>query len=247
MIVFTKDWKYMLVLLLIMVVSVQSYLLYSLSENRKYIIKRRDEDIGRLEEALAKYISKDIRLENMEKTLQKMYQLSEWEARYYSILYDDFSQESTVPWEIYPATVRIESNFNPTLKSKAGAAGLTQVMPSTAMEVCEMIGLKFDPKVTLWNDLLCQVIGFTYLTNSIKQEADSNNVLGEDALKHGIKVYLGGPDYLSSIKTNGATGQYVYEYKSSVWIEYERLHFVYKGVCSDNKKNGEDILEYGRY
>jgi len=236
-------WLYGVLTVLVVTIVVQGIIIHDISENREYRTMRYDETKTEIRTHLKRYIERDIRLENMQKTLQKMYLLSEWEAKYYSIIYDDFSQKYMVPWEIYPATVRIESNFNPTLRSNAGACGMTQVMPKTAKEVCKSIGISYDPKVTLWNDLLCQIIGFTYLTNSIKKESDSNYVLGTDALKHGIKVYLGGPDYRSNIKKNGATGQYVKEYKSSVWIEYERLRYIYKGVCADNKKDAEKIVE----
>ena len=40
------------------------------------------------------------------------------------------------------ALVRVESNFNPTATSRAGAVGLTQLMPGTA----RLMGLKVDPK-----------------------------------------------------------------------------------------------------
>lgn len=61
---------------------------------------------------------------------------------------------------LFEALVETESNFDPSARSKAGAMGLTQLMPSTA----QMLGVKnpFDPAQNLQG-------GAKYLSNLIQQ------------------------------------------------------------------------------
>ena len=57
----------------------------------------------------------------------------------YKILYSDeisaASNEFSVPRELIYAMIRTESGFDPAAKSKAGAMGLMQLLPSTFEEV----------------------------------------------------------------------------------------------------------------
>jgi len=164
----------------------------------------------------------------MAKTLVVAYNISTYEARYYSTVFYEFSDKYDVPWEIYPALIRIESNFKPGLRSSKGAKGLMQILEGTGRDVARKIGVNFIPEETLWNETLNLVIGMTYLTDAIKRDTTESD---SSALAHGIKTYLGGPDYVKALKeASGENAKYIGVYKSTVWDEYTKLRYIYKGV-----------------
>ena len=185
-------------------------------------IKSQYQEISAITDKLKPFLDKEVRLKNMELTLLVNYHISKYEAKYYSIIYDDFAMQYNIPWEIYPTIVRVESNFNPTAKSDVGAIGLTQIMPETAKPISEKIGIKFDSKETLWNDIHNMVIGFTYLSEGIK----------ENGLEHGVKRYLGGPGYSKKEKKKGDIYSYIGNYRTSIKEEFDRNQFIYMGVSS---------------
>jgi hypothetical protein len=162
------------------------------------------------------------------------YDLSDVEAKYYSDIFDEFAQKYGVPWEVYPAVIRVESNFRTTLKSAKGAKGLMQVLEGTAKEVCGKIGVRYVAEETLWNDLINLVIGLTYLSENIA----SDTAGGDDAVRHGIQCYIGGPDYVKSIKYSAEASKYIAQYKTTIWAEYIKLGYIYKGVIQE-EKNGK--------
>lgn len=164
------------------------------------LLKFKEEQIKRMTEALMIHYN----------------HLSWYEAHYYSIIYYDFSKKYDIPWEIYPAVIRIESNFNPTIKSSKNAKGIAQVIESTGKEVAEKLNINYKTNRTLWNDLLNIIIGFTYLSEGAQE-------LG---LEDGLKRYNGGPGFKKSSKLVGT-------YKTTVWQEYIRLKYIYKGVLSE--------------
>lgn len=157
------------------------------------------------------------RIKHMEQTLIVHYKLSWYEAHYYSIIMDDFSQKYGIPWQVYAAVVRIESNFDPTLLSKKGARGMTQVIESTGRDVAGRLGIDFKSKKTLWNEIPNMVIGFTYLSEAIQ----------EKGLEDGIRTYIGGPGFNKTSKLIG-------DYKTSVKWEFERLRYIHNGVISSD-------------
>ena len=69
----------------------------------------------------------------------------------YKILYSDeistASNEFSVPRELIYAMIRTESGFDPAAKSKAGAMGLMQLLPSTFEEVAGR--LRETPELTM--------------------------------------------------------------------------------------------------
>lgn len=175
--------------------------------------------IKELNQQAAPLLEKEGRIKVMEKTLMIHYKLSWYESHYYAIIMDDFSQKYGIPWEIYAAVIRIESNFDPTLLSKGGARGLTQVLENTGKEIAERIGIGWEPKKTLWNEIPNMVIGFTYLSEAIK----------ERGLEDGIRTYIGGPGFDKGHKLVG-------DYRTTVRWEFDRLVFIHHGV-----KNGGEL------
>lgn len=184
---------------------------------------------------LSFYEEKEKRIYHMAKTLRVIYNLSDYEARYYCIIFDDFSRKYKIPWEVYPALIRIESNFNPTVTSPAKAKGMTQVMDQTARAVSQKLGIRYN-KTTLWNDVLNMAIGFTYFSEGYTEWVDSTSE--EKALRHAIKRYCGGPGYE---RINASAKQYVQEYRTSVWDEYIKLTLVYKGILYEEVSEKVDV------
>jgi hypothetical protein len=173
------------------------------------------------------YKEKEIRLENMQKTLLTLYNISPYEAKYYSYIFDDFSQKYNLPWEAYPALIRIESNFNSGVMSKDRAKGMTQVLESTGKTQAQKLGIPFN-EGTLWNCVLNMVIGFDFFSEGYAEKI--NETSKDSALKHAMKRYCGGPGYAT---INPDARVYVKEYRMTLWEEYLRISYVYKGIIYD--------------
>lgn len=188
-------------------------------ENITILKKQHEKELGTAKQ----YIIREARLECMVKNLMIAYKLSKWEAYYLCVMFDDFSIRYHVPWEVFPAIIRVESNFNPSAKSPKNCFGLMQLKKSTGKEMADQLGIEFNDKITLWNDFVNVILGSTYLCNHINEEG----------LKNGVKSYLGGPDYKKSIKNNHGTRTYVKEYKTSVMSEYEQLALMFRGVVDE--------------
>jgi len=181
-----------------------------------------EREIGAADSTLKVFLKREQRLRNIQITLLANYQLTQYEARYYSIIFNDFSLHYNIPWEIYASLVRIESNFNGGAKSKREAKGLTQVLEGTAKEVCKKLQIKYKKDETLWNDIINMVIGFTYLSEGIRDKG----------FEYGVKKYIGGPGWSKTEKKNGLMGKYIKEYKTTVSREFVRNRLIYKGISS---------------
>ena len=176
------------------------------------------------------YVQRDARIRNMTQSLRVNYSISEYEARYYSFMFDDFSLKYNIPWEIYGAVMRCESNFDPTLSSDKGAKGIKQMLESTAEDESKILKIRYRNNKTLWCDIHAIVLGLSYLSRAIK----------EGGIEHGVRTYVGGSMYRTNSKNYPTTtGVYVTEYQSSVYREFERLKHIYTGVVS---MNGSDSL-----
>jgi len=184
------------------------------------------QEIKKMQDMNRNYEIKDERLNCMKKALMVAYGLSKWEAHYYSILFDDFSINYSIPWEIYPAIIRIESNFKVTLVSTKGAKGMMQILESTGKDVAQKLDLEYIESQTLWNDLINMVLGCEYLSEGIK----------EKGLEGGVKRYLGGPDFLKSAKANQEAKTYIGAYKTTVWNEYKLLTYIFRGIANESGK-----------
>lgn len=180
-----------------------------------------------LENKISKFQDKEKKLNNMQKTVEVIYNLSSYEAHYYTMIFYDFSEKYKLPWEVYPALIKIESGFNSGVMSKERAKGMTQVLESTGKYQAEKLGISFN-EGTLWNCVLNMVIGFDFFSEGYAEYIDSSTQ--EKAQKHAMKRYCGGPGY-SFI--NDSAKVYVGTYKNSLWEEYTKVSYVYKGVCYD--------------
>ena len=75
----------------------------------------------------------------------------------YSETVTKYSKEYNIPEDVIYATIKVESNFDPNALSRAGARGLTQIMPSTFEWLTgdEHLGehltpnMLFDPEVNI--------------------------------------------------------------------------------------------------
>lgn len=207
------------------------YVIFEISStknNTSIVLQRQIEVLKKQEEAC---VFTDNRIKTMQKTLMVAYGLSRWEAHYYAIIFNDFSVNYQIPWEIYPAIVRIESNFKGTLVSNKGAKGMMQLLEPTAKMTAAELDIEYTEGQTIWNDLLNIVFGCQYLSKNIKQ-------LG---LEGGVKSYLGGINYVKVIKANEEANRYVAEYKTTVWKEYKQLVYVYRGILGEQGLSCEQL------
>ena len=73
----------------------------------------------------------------------------------YSEFVDGASEDFGVPRRIIYATIKVESNFNASAKSSAGAIGLMQITPATFEEISGKLGdhyeqgMMFDPETNI--------------------------------------------------------------------------------------------------
>jgi hypothetical protein len=188
--------------------------------------KHQEEDKASLKE----FIEKERVLKSIQQTVSVAYGISEWESRYYAYVFYDFSKHYNIPWEVYPAMIRVESNFRTTLRSPKDAKGLSQVLEGTAIPIAKKIGIQYISGETLWNDLLNLVIGMTYFSEQINSIEGSK----DEKIKHGIKCYLGGPDYLRKSASNESTNTYLANYSTTIWQEYLKLKHIYKGIYAES-------------
>lgn len=186
-------------------------------------LEQKNERIVELEKDLKVFKDREERWGNMQKTLMVSYNLSKYEARYYSIMFDDFSTKYDVPWEIYPATIWVESNFRTTLVSTEKAKGIGQVLEGTAKTISNQIGIRYKEGETLWNEILNMAISLTYLSQGVQK----------GGVNHGIKVYLGGPMYKANEKQSETVGTYLSNYHGDVLREFLKVKYIYKGIGDD--------------
>lgn len=176
----------------------------------------------------------------MQKTLLVTYPvLSECEAKYYSYIFQDFSRKYKIDWCIYPAKIRIESNFNPTLISGKKAKGMCQLMEGTAREQADKLNITYISGVTEWNEIPNMVMGCNYLSEGIK----------DSGIEFGLRRYYSGngknktdivTDYYNTVFWEYQKIKLKYQKISEeeqkrlrVSDEYQKIRYIYKGVLSD--------------
>lgn len=162
------------------------------------------------------------RISDMQETLIRSYDLDSIRSYYYSVIFNDYAEKYSMPWSLFAAVVRMESNFVSTAKSHRNCKGLMQLSENTMKELCVQLGVRYRENITIWDDVINLIGGMTYLHNTHKDKG----------IEEAVKVYLGGPDYLRVIKVNKSANQYVAEYSSSIRREFGRLNMSYDGIRS---------------
>mgnify|MGYP003350269007 CR=1 FL=1 len=108
----------------------------------------------------------------------------------YPQLYWDEVQAATkgFGWDaqLFHALVREESNFNPQIRSHAGACGLSQLMPATAQWMTKSTpGLTTEMAAHLFEPVNCIAFGANYIAQMLRK-FDGN-------MLHATAAYNGGP------------------------------------------------------
>lgn len=177
-------------------------------------------------------LERKTKLENIEKTILERYQfLSHLEVHYYSIIFLEFAEKYDMPWEVLAALVRVESNFDPSLRSSKGAKGMTQVIEQTGKQIAKEIGVDYKFNKTLWNDILNMIIGFSYFGKHYQISLEKGGTVDE-TVKETIGIYLGGPNFKKRLNS---TRIYVNEYQTTVYQEYRTLCWMFQGISASNK------------
>ena len=96
--------------------------------------------------------------------------------RSYFALHPMIDENYPVPAQLSLAIARRESEFDPRVVSPVGAAGIMQVMPGTAKEMAEKIGLRFDKNRMLSDWKYNARLGTVYL-QELSKRFNSNPVL----------------------------------------------------------------------
>jgi len=170
--------------------------------------------------ALDSVRTRDARIEDMAETMVRSYGLDSVHAHYYSVMFDDYSRAYDIPWEVFAAIMRVESNFVSTAKSERNCKGLMQLKEGTMAQMCSKLGIRYKDDVTIWDDISNIVCGMAYLHLTAKSKG----------VNEAINAYVGGTDYLRSIKVAQDVKMYVVDYNSSVTREIDRLRLSYAGV-----------------
>jgi len=179
-------------------------------------------------ERLMGYIRREQRIEDMTDVLVRSYDLDSIRAYYYSFFFDEMSRKYGFDWEWYAALMRMESNFNPSAKSKSRppAKGLMQIKEKTIKDMCDSLHISYRPDTTVWDDVASILCGAHYFSMHARKKG----------AEYGARVYVGGRDYLRTIKYSREDRQYVKEYKSSVVREFRRLSMAYDGVRASKNR-----------
>jgi hypothetical protein len=159
-------------------------------------------------------------------------QLSKWEVRYYAPIFRDFCKTYKVPAPLMVSIIGIESQWNPTLTSRAGCKGLGQLLPSTAEIECRKLGIDYTPNVTEWTDVVNLVVSLNYFCSKYEK----------NGREYAIKSYVGGPAYK---KTTGKNAEYISYYNNlvekeakkvkNILHESNKLMYVYRGVIYEHE------------
>ncbi|MFQ6724411.1 MAG: lytic transglycosylase domain-containing protein [Clostridia bacterium] len=100
-----------------------------------------------------------------------------------------------IPLHTFYALVNTESGFNPNAKSRAGAIGLTQILPSTAEYICIKNNLEFS-NYDLYNPLDNLYLGAMYLDYLLKKfDSIYSSLAAYNAGETVVRDWLNNPKY----------------------------------------------------
>ena len=150
--------------------------------------------------------------------------VSEVEAKYYSYIFYNISQQYKVDFAAFPALIRIESNWNPTLVSSRKCRGLTQIASATASDGCRQFNVDYKEGVTEWNDILNVIIGLDYFSLRYKK----------NGLEYAIRSYIGGDGFRNAAGDNKI---YIEKYTKEFMGEFTKVSYINKGVRYDAEKH----------
>jgi soluble lytic murein transglycosylase len=108
---------------------------------------------------------------------------STWSTDRYDALIAAAARENNIPFPLLKALMKVESDFNPSAISRAGARGLMQIMPATAKDLG--ISKPFDPDESIKG-------GARYLRRLL--------TIFDDKLPLALAAYNAGPGVVSRFK-----------------------------------------------
>ena len=157
-------------------------------------------------------------LDIISKTINISYPVvSEVEAKYYAKIFYDISKQYNIDISAFPALIRIESNWNPTLISSKKCRGLTQIASVTAADGCKKFNINYKEGTTEWNEIINVVIGLDYFSSRYQRKG----------LDYAIRSYIGGDGFNEASEKNS---EYIEKYTKEFYQEYKKVNYIHKGV-----------------
>ena len=110
----------------------------------------------------------------------------------YKNLITKYAQEYNLSPTVVASIINVESRFNKDAKSKAGAIGLMQITPNTAIYICQLNHIQFDEKNDLYNPEKNIKIGCMYFRYLLNKFQDFDNSIyaynaGETTVNNWLK------------------------------------------------------------
>jgi hypothetical protein len=119
-----------------------------------------------LERTIQVYKADSLELHAVKSTLMLAYDLSDPEAEFFGYWFNKKAKQFNIPWMTFAAVAKIESGYDPTALSEAGAKGYMQMLDTTHQEQCQKLGIPFVKGKTPWIDVINVVCGSNYLAES---------------------------------------------------------------------------------
>jgi soluble lytic murein transglycosylase len=136
--------------------------------------------------------------ELMQRELALMVKVDRIKKNPYTVAAEDIGSDYGVGG-LVSAVMQTESSNNPNSRSRKGALGLMQLMPSTAEDVAKQLGIRgYSPDQLIRDPLLNIRLGSKYLSDQIKHFSANTNALTEDELKLALAAYNAGPNSIDN-------------------------------------------------
>ena len=146
-------------------------------------------------------------------TLQITYNLSSYSSDGYAEIFYAASKRYCIDWEYFAALTYIESRYNQTLRSHAGACGLMQLLEPTAEQTCRKLRIPYQKNITIWNSFINLALGCAYFAEGKGSKENPKSM--DDVIRH----------YNPMAKDS--------EYLDPLMKEHTKLTYIYRGVCKD--------------